>query len=106
MADVARGVHDKLVRRHPQEVVKIVELDHACRQQQVNDGCFPTFDAVPKHAFTLTCSVFRRATRLSIHVPGPRKAAADERVADFSNQTIAQHSIRYRSIVLQERPRE
>src|SRR5690606_39241255 len=21
--------------------VKVVDLDHACRQQQVNDGCFP-----------------------------------------------------------------
>jgi len=58
------------------QLIKIVELDEACRIQQVNDGCFPHFDAVPKHAFTLTVSVFRRASRLSIHVPGPRKAAA------------------------------
>lgn len=58
------------------QLVKVVELDDACRNQQVNDGCFPNFDAVPKHAFTLTISVFRRARRLSIHVPGPRKAAA------------------------------
>ena len=58
------------------QLIKVVELDHACRTQQVNDGCFPNFDAVPKHAFTLTVSVFRRATRLSIHVPGPRKADA------------------------------
>lgn len=58
------------------QLVKVVELDEACRVQQVNDGCFPNFDAVPKHAFTLTVSNFRRARRLSIHVPGPRKAAA------------------------------
>lgn len=57
-------------------LIKVVELDDACRHQQVNDGCFPNFDAVPKHAFTLTVPVFRRATRLSIHVPGPRKAEA------------------------------
>lgn len=57
-------------------LVKVVELDHACRQQQVNDGCFPTLEAVPRHAFTLTVPVFRQARRLSIHVPGPRKAAA------------------------------
>ena len=57
-------------------LVKVVELDRACREQQVADGCFPTFADVPKHAFTLTVPVFRRATRLSIHVPGPRKAAA------------------------------
>ena len=58
------------------QLVKVVELDHACRQQQVNDGCFPTLADVPKHAFTLTVSVFRRAARLGIHVPGPRKADA------------------------------
>ena len=57
-------------------LIKVVELDEACRTQQVNDGCFPTFADVPKHAFTLTVSVFRRARRLSIHVPGPRKAKA------------------------------
>ena len=58
------------------QLVKVVELDHACRQQQVNDGCFPTFAEVPRDAFTLTVPVFRRAQRLSLHVPGPRKAAA------------------------------
>ncbi len=58
------------------ELVKQVELDHACRQQQVNDGCFPSFAAVPRHALTLTIPVFRQARRLSVHVPGVRKAAA------------------------------
>ena len=57
-------------------LVKVVELDEACRRQQVNDGCFPTFADVPRHAFTLTVSIFRRARRLSVHVPGPRKADA------------------------------
>lgn len=58
------------------QLIKVVELDDACRHQQVNDGCFPTFADVPRHAFTLTVSIFRRARRLSIHVPGPRKAEA------------------------------
>lgn len=56
--------------------VKIVELDHACRQQQVNDGCFATLDAVPTHALTVTIPTFRRARSLSVVVPGPRKAEA------------------------------
>lgn len=56
--------------------VKIVELDLTCRQQQVNDGCFPTLADVPTHALSLTISVFRRARHLSVVVPGPRKAAA------------------------------
>jgi glucosamine-6-phosphate deaminase len=56
--------------------VKKVELDDACRRQQVNDGCFPSVGEVPSHALTITVPVFRAARRLSIHVPGPRKAAA------------------------------
>lgn len=56
--------------------VKIVALDEACRRQQVNDGCFPTLPDVPTHALTLTLPVFRDARRLSVQVPGPRKAAA------------------------------
>jgi glucosamine-6-phosphate deaminase len=74
-------------------LIKVVELDATCRQQQVNDGCFPTFDAVPKHAFTLTCSVFRRATRLSIHVPGPRKAAAVKATVEGAITTACPASI-------------
>ena len=57
-------------------LVKMVELDSVCREQQVNDGCFPTFEAVPRHALTLTVPVFRNASHLSIHVPGARKANA------------------------------
>jgi len=56
--------------------IKVVELDLACRQQQVNDGCFPTLADVPTHALTVTIPVFRRAHALSVVVPGPRKAAA------------------------------
>jgi glucosamine-6-phosphate deaminase len=36
------------------ELVKIVELDRLCRQQQVNDGCFATLNEVPVNAVTLT----------------------------------------------------
>jgi glucosamine-6-phosphate deaminase len=58
------------------ELVKVVALDAKCRQQQVNDGCFPTLADVPGHALTLTIPVFRHARQLSVHVPGARKAAA------------------------------
>jgi len=57
-------------------LVKVVELDAACRQQQVNDGCFPTLDAVPTHALTLTIPALMSARTLVCSVPGPRKAAA------------------------------
>jgi glucosamine-6-phosphate deaminase len=58
------------------KLVKRVTLDRVCRQQQVNDGCFPTLGDVPRRAVTLTLPVFRQARRLSVVVPGMRKAAA------------------------------
>ena len=55
---------------------KIVALDPACRQQQVNDGCFPTVEAVPPQAITLTLRVFAEARHLSGVVPAATKAEA------------------------------
>jgi glucosamine-6-phosphate deaminase len=58
------------------KLVKVVELDDACRQQQVNDGCFPDFNSVPTHAISLTCPALMSAGAAVCVVPGPRKAAA------------------------------
>lgn len=55
---------------------KVVELDDVCRQQQVNDGCFPDFDSVPARAITLTLKVFKEARALSGVVPAKSKAEA------------------------------
>lgn len=55
---------------------KIVELDPVCRQQQVNDGCFPALEDVPLCAITLTLRVFREARHLSGVIPARTKAAA------------------------------
>lgn len=55
---------------------KIVSLDAVCRQQQVNDGCFPAIDEVPRQAITLSMRVFREAGMLSGVVPAPTKANA------------------------------
>jgi len=56
--------------------VKCVRLDSSCRMQQVNDGCFPSIDAVPKYALTLTIPRLLRAKQLFCIVPGPTKRAA------------------------------
>ena len=61
---------------HDPALVKVVALDRACRQQQVNDGCFATFDAVPAHALTLTIPALCGARSVSCVVPGERKAPA------------------------------
>lgn len=61
--------------RDPQ-AMKVVELDEACRQQQVNDGCFAAMDAVPTHALTLTIPTLLSAERLFCMVPGATKRQA------------------------------
>jgi glucosamine-6-phosphate deaminase len=57
-------------------VVKVVRLDEACRQQQVNDGCFPSLDLVPRLALTMTVPALMKAACLSAAVPGSSKAEA------------------------------
>ncbi|ATL49258.1 glucosamine-6-phosphate deaminase [Chitinophaga caeni] len=56
--------------------VKLVPLDLACRQQQVNDGCFISLEEVPREAITLTIPVLMSAPHIFCMVPGSRKAAA------------------------------
>ncbi len=56
--------------------VKIVELDAEDRQQQVNDGCFPSIDKVPTIAMTLTIPMLMSGQHLSVVVPSSRKAQA------------------------------
>jgi glucosamine-6-phosphate deaminase len=58
------------------EQVKTVQLDLACRQQQVNDGCFDTLNDVPQYALTLTVPALTSAPYLFCMVPGINKAVA------------------------------
>ena len=57
-------------------MVKPVELDDVCRQQQVNDGCFNNIDEVPKYALTLTIPTMFKAAHLFCIVPCSTKANA------------------------------
>ena len=59
--------------------VKIATLDEVCRMQQVHDGCFPTLEAVPKRAMTLTIPSLVRAKYMFCSVPGKSKRAAIRR---------------------------
>ena len=58
---------------HP---VKLVQLDEACRRQQVGEGCFPTLEAVPRYAYTLSVPTLCRAAQMLCVVPEKRKAPA------------------------------
>lgn len=58
------------------KLVKIVDLDIPCRQQQVNEGCFPQLSQVPVDAYTLTIPALLRAKAIYCMVPGKSKAPA------------------------------
>jgi glucosamine-6-phosphate deaminase len=58
------------------EDVKVVELDSACRQQQVNEGHFPDLPSVPRRAVTATIPALLRARDVLVVVPEKRKAPA------------------------------
>ena len=59
--------------------VKVVTLDTACRQQQVDDRCFDRFGDVPTHALTLTIPRLLAADRIFCCVPGALKKTAVRR---------------------------
>jgi len=61
---------------HDPLAVKRVTLDDRCRRQQVGEGHFPTLEAMPKEALTLTCPELLRAEHLICTVPEQRKAEA------------------------------
>lgn len=75
------------------KLVKVVELDSQCRQQQVNDGCFESIEQVPTHALTLTIPALLKGQFIYCMVPGNTKARAvvntiDQKIAEFYPSTI------------------
>lgn len=79
--------------------VKVVDLDLACRQQQVNDGCFKTIGEVPTHALTLTVPALYKARFAYCIVPGPTKADA------VYHTLYAPVDARHPSTILRRHPR-
>ena len=58
------------------KLVKVVDLDEACRTQQVNDGCFTSINNVPEYALTLTVPALISGKQIFCMVPGKTKANA------------------------------
>ncbi len=54
----------------------IVQLDDACRRQQLGEGWFPTFDAVPDRAISMSVHHILKSTAIVCTVPDQRKALA------------------------------
>lgn len=56
--------------------VKLVKLDHACKMQQVKEGHFPSLEAVPPYALTLTVPALCTAKKMMCVAPESRKIEA------------------------------
>ena len=54
----------------------VVQLDLACRKQQVAEGWFENVEAVPERAISMSISQIMKSKRLILSVPGHRKAEA------------------------------
>jgi glucosamine-6-phosphate deaminase len=54
----------------------VVKLDDACRRQQFGEGWFPTFDAVPVRAISMSIRQIMKSRAILCSVPDRRKATA------------------------------
>lgn len=75
------------------QIVKVVELDDVCRQQQVDDNCFERFADVPTHAVTLTIPTLLSANAMYCIVPGAHKRPAVKEALENPISTACPASI-------------
>lgn len=54
----------------------VVDLDEACRQQQLGEGWFPNFDSVPKQAISMSIRRIMASKTIICTVPDTRKSEA------------------------------
>jgi glucosamine-6-phosphate deaminase len=54
----------------------VLDLDEACRRQQLGEGWFPTLDDVPSQAISMSIRQIMRSARIVCSVPDLRKAHA------------------------------
>jgi glucosamine-6-phosphate deaminase len=59
-----------------EEPYLIVELDEACRRQQLGEGWFATLEDVPKRAISMSIRQIMKAKKIVCFVPDARKAKA------------------------------
>jgi glucosamine-6-phosphate deaminase len=65
-----------VARFEEKHLIKLVKLDDPCKMQQVKEGHFPTIEAVPPYAYTLTVPALCTARKMICISPEKRKAEA------------------------------
>ncbi len=71
----------------------IVELDEACRQQQLNEGWFNSLNDVPRKAISMSVKQIMKSKNIICSVPGKRKAAAIKNCLEHSITNLYPASI-------------
>jgi glucosamine-6-phosphate deaminase len=71
----------------------IVDLDEACRQQQVGEAWFADISQVPKRAISMSARQILKAREILAVVPGPRKAQAVKACVEGAISPMAPASI-------------
>jgi glucosamine-6-phosphate deaminase len=59
-----------------EEAYMVVNLDEACRKQQLGEGWFPTLADVPRQAISMTIKQIMKAEQILCIAPDARKANA------------------------------
>jgi glucosamine-6-phosphate deaminase len=54
----------------------VVNLDEACRRQQMGEGWFPSLEDVPRQAISMSCRQILQSRAIIVSVPDQRKAEA------------------------------
>jgi glucosamine-6-phosphate deaminase len=71
----------------------VVNLDEACRRQQLGEGWFATLDDVPRQAISMSIRQIMRSRAVIASVPDARKAEAVRRCAQGEVSPLAPASI-------------
>lgn len=76
----------------------IVELDEACRRQQLGEGWFENLAAVPPHAVSMSIRQIMKARQIVLSVPDARKAEAVRNAVEGAVSNL------YPASILQQHP--
>lgn len=71
----------------------IVDLDEACRRQQVGEGWFDSLESVPKQAISMSIRQIMRAKKILCTAPDRRKAEAVKNTVEGTVSTSVPASI-------------
>jgi glucosamine-6-phosphate deaminase len=77
-----------VARFEEKHLIKLVKLDDPCKMQQVKEGHWPSLEAVPPYAFTLTIPTLCSARRMICIAPEKRKAAPIKNALEGPVSTI------------------